>query len=180
MKIAGVRSFWSVVVFAMVVGALLPIGSPAQSKPGAAAPAFNLYKEISDKKNTILWRNAPATALPADVCRILNVCNAPAKMIAIVGNDKGQKIGRGLYWIPNKTGDALILQRQAPGEIQFFLLAPDGNVQKVAYIDLNKPVKQWVPMAASLVKAPFEQERKVWHDHILKAGAAAAPAPQGS
>src|SRR5688572_11737162 len=155
MKIAGVRSLWSVVVFAMVVGALLPIGSPAQSKPGAAAaPAFNLYKEVSDKKNTILWRAAPPSALPPDVCRILNACNAPAKMIAIVGTDKGQKIGRALYWIPNKTGDAIILQRQAPGEIQFFLLAPDGNIQKVAYVDLNKPVKQWTPMAASLVKAP--------------------------
>jgi hypothetical protein len=166
------RFFWAVVVcavFASVPGALF-----AQAKP--AAGAVNLYKEINDKKAAIAWQNAPATAIPMDVCTILGACVGQNKWITLPpATEGGQKVARALYLSQDsKKNDLFIMQRQTYSDSYYFLLGPDGNLQKAAFVQLG--AKQWQPIAVSLVSTQFEGEKKVWHDRVLKLGAPAAPA----
>ena len=179
MKTAGVRSLCSVVALAMVFACARTMELSAQAKAGqATSGGYNLFKEVSDKKNVIVWRNSPADAIPGDVCNILQACGGQTRLIALpVATEKGQQVGRGLFITPArdaKQGDMVILFRQTPTDRYFFLLSSDGSLQRAAYIDLGKPVKQWLAIAASLVRTQFDQEKKIWHDHVLKIGAAPA------
>ena len=53
----------------------------ALSLSGQAKPT-NLFKEVADRKAKIVWSNAPASMLPADVCSILGCVAGGDKFIA--------------------------------------------------------------------------------------------------
>jgi hypothetical protein len=48
----------------------------------------------------------------------------------------------------------------------FFLVSPDGGLQKVAY--LQQGSTSWLPIATSLAKPVFEKDRNDWHDWVMK------------
>jgi hypothetical protein len=174
----GVRSLSFAVCLSFLFASTLPMAFGAQTKP---AGTFNLFKEVSDKKGVIVWRDAPPSALPQDVCNILQVCMGSIKFIATPpATENGQRVGRALYLAegPNKT-NLVVLERQTASDVYFFLLSPDGNLQKAAYLDVAAPVRQWVSMGVSLAKPRFDQDKVVWHDYVLKLGAP-APAQQGN
>lgn len=175
-----VRNLSFAVCLSFLFASTPPMALAAQAKPGQAG-TFNLFKEVSDKKGVIIWRDAPENALPQDVCNILQVCAGPIKYIAIpVATEKGQKVARALYLAEDaKKANLVVLERQTAADVYFFLLAPDGNLQKAAYLDLAAPVKQWVSMGSSLAKPQFDQDKVVWHNYVLKLGAP-APAQQGN
>jgi hypothetical protein len=174
----GVRNLSFAVCLSFLIASTLPMALGAQAKP---AGTFNLFKEVSDKRGVIVWRDAPQSALPQDVCNILQVCAGSIKFIAIPpATENGQKVGRALYLAEGANkANLVVLERQTTADVYFFLLAPDGNVQKAAYLDLAAPVKQWVSMGASLAKPRFDQDKVVWHDYVLKLGAP-TPAQQGN
>ncbi len=169
MNTVGIRSLRLVVVLATAVACAWPIALSAQD--------YNLFKEVSDKKNTITWSNAPSNALPRDVCNILEACGGQSKIIVLpVATERGQRVGRGLYLSPARDsaqGDFVILQRQTPSDIYFFRLSKDGNLEKTAYIDLANPLKNWLAMGVSLARNRFDPEKQTWHDHVMKLGAPA-------
>jgi len=176
----GIRNlFWAVVVTAVFVS-VQPVALFAQAKPGASG-TFNLAKEVSDKKGAIVWKDAPADAMPREVCTILAACGAQNKLIALPpATEGGQKVGRGMFLSKSRDGksDLIILLRQTYNDKYFYLLGPDGNVQKAAFIQLG--AKSWSPIAVALVQPTFDKEKKVWHDHVLKLGAAPPAAPQSN
>ena len=146
----------------------------------AAQATFNLFKEVSDKKAAIVWKDAPADALPSAVCNILAACNGSIKLIALPpATENGQKVGRALFIAEDaKKSMTLILERQTGADVYFFLVGPDGNLQKAAYLDLGKAARQWVSMGSSLGKPQFDKDKVIWHDRVQKLGAPAAAAPE--
>lgn len=180
MRITGARNLRLTICLSSLFASMLPMALAAQAKPGQAG-TFNLFKEVSDKKGVIVWKDAPPSALPQDVCNILQVCAGAIKFIAIPpATENGQRVGRALYLAEDsKKNTLVVLERQTAGDVYFFLLSPDGNVQKAAYLDLAAPVKQWVSMGSSLAKPRFDQDKMVWHEYVLKLGAP-APAQQGN
>jgi hypothetical protein len=160
----------------VVAGAL---GLAGQAKP------TNLFKEVSDRKGKIVWKNAPANAIPTDVCTILQACAAgPDKLIALpAATEGGKKVARGLFLSHTndaKKADMVILTRQTPTDAYFFAVAPDGTLQKAAYWTTGK---SWVQMGNIISKPAFDKDKEVWLDFLAKLGSApAAPAaaqPQG-
>jgi hypothetical protein len=84
----------------------------------------------------------------------------------------GQPVGRGLFLSGTKdpkNPDAVILERQTVSDLYFFLVSPDGSLQKVAY--LQQGSTSWLPIATSLAKPVFEKDRNDWHDWVMKLGA---------
>ena len=153
----------------VVAGALGLVG---QAKP------TNLFKEVVDRKGKIVWKNAPANAIPQDVCTILQACaGAPDKLIALPKvTEAGKQVARGLFLSRTndaKKADIIILLRQTPVDAYFFALAPDGTLQKAAYWVTGKP---WVPMGVVLSRPIFEKDKQVWLDHMPKLSAAPAAA----
>ena len=148
-----------------------------QSKPSSpAGPPANLFKEVLDHKAQIQWKPAPPPGIPTDVCQLFKVCEdkgAPKLVTLPRATEGGQPVGRGLFLSGSrdpKNPDAVILERQTVSELYFFLLAPDGGLQKVAY--LQQGSTQWLPIASSLAKPAFEKDRNDWHDWVMKLGAA--------
>jgi len=140
------------------------LGLAGQAKP------TNLFKEVMDRKEKIVWKNAPANAIPHDVCVILQACaGAPDKLIALPKvTEAGKQVARGLFW--SRTNDAqkadvVIILRQTPVDAYFFSLGPDGAVQKAAYWANGKP---WVPMGAAISRSISEKDKQVWLDHVAK------------
>jgi hypothetical protein len=109
------------------------------------------------------------------VCRLFMVCEdkgAPKMVTLPRATEGGQPIGRGLLLSgakDPKNPEAVILERQTVSELYFFLLSPDGNLQKVAYLQQGSTM--WLPIAASLARPAFEKDRNDWHDWITKLGA---------
>lgn len=161
----------------VVAGAL---GLAGQAKP------TNLFKEVEDHKAKIVWKNAPANAIPEDVCTILQACGAPPeKLIALPkATEGGLPVARGMFLSHTsdaKKADMVILLRQTPTDAYFFAVGPDGELQKAAYWTTGK---SWVQMGTALSKPTFEKDKQMWLDQVAKisAGApapAAAAAPQG-
>jgi hypothetical protein len=148
-----------------------------QSKPPApASQPANLFQEVLDHKAQIQWRPAPPPGIPSDVCQLFKVCEdkgAP-KMAALPrATEGGQPVGRGLFLSGTKdpkNPEAVILERQTVSEMYFFLVSPDGSLQKVAYLQTGSTM--WLPIATSLAKPVFEKDRNDWHDWVTKLGAA--------
>jgi hypothetical protein len=145
----------------LVAGAL---GLAGQAKP------TNLFKEVMDRKDKIVWRNAPANSIPRDVCVLLEACaGAPDKLIALPKvTEGGRQVARGLFLSRSNDGkkaDMVILLRQTPLEAYFFSLAPDGTVQKAAYWATGKP---WVAMGVAISRSISDKDRQVWLDHVAK------------
>jgi hypothetical protein len=147
-----------------------------QAKPVSPAGAQdNLYKDVIDRKAQIPWKPAPVLGIPSDVCQLFRVCDdkAAPKLITLPrATEGGQPVGRGLFLTGSKdpkNPDAVILEHQTVSELYFFLVAPDGSLQKVAY--LQQGSTQWLPIASSLAKPVFEKDKNDWHDWIMKLGA---------
>jgi hypothetical protein len=159
--------------FAMMMGSQ---AVPATAATPQAASA-NLVKEVNDHKDAIQWRNAPDTAIPPDVCSIFQACTAPFKFVTLpAATEGGQKIGRGLFWIPagpKQKADVIILEHQTYSDVYFFLLSPDGKLAKAAY---RAPGKAWVPMGNGLAQPTFDKSLKAFQTWVSKMGTSAPKA----
>jgi hypothetical protein len=160
-------------VFALVLTAL------SLSQSVLAAPqADNLYKEIMDHKGAIQWKTAPDTAIPNDVCTMLNACAGPSKVAVLTLTEGGVKIQRGLFLSPTTDKshpEALILYRKTSGDAYWFLVGPDGSLQKTAYAQIGG--QSWIPMANSLAQPTFAKDKAAWHTWVSKPAATAAAKP---
>jgi hypothetical protein len=174
MNSVGIRNLGLGIFLSLTVASVQPLLHAAQP---AQAGAVNLSKEVMDKKNVIVWHDAPAEAIPSDVCGILQVCTGKTKLIALpAATEEGIKVVRGLFLTQDsKHADVVVLARQTPSDRYFYLLSADGKLQKAAFVQLGS--KQWSPIAASLAGPQFDKETKVWHDRVMKLGAAPAAAP---
>ncbi len=143
----------------------LPSVAGAQAQP-------NVYKEIAEKKEAVQWRNAPETAVPQDVCTMLQACNGAMKVVALPpATEGGTKVGRGLFWNPANPKQPMLLEHQTYGDVYFFLMSPDGSLLKTAYDETGKA---WVPMGTSLAEPTFNKDKQAWHAWITKLGSAPA------
>jgi hypothetical protein len=140
------------------------LGLAGQAKP------TNLFKEVMDRKEKIVWKNAPANAIPHDVCVLLQACaGAPDKLIALPKVTEGSKqVARGLFW--SRTNDAqkaevVIMLHQTPVDAYFFIVGQNGAVQKAAYWAAGKP---WVAMGAAISRPISDKDRQIWLDHVAK------------
>jgi hypothetical protein len=160
----------------LVVAGALALGG--QAKP------TNLFKEVSDRKTKIVWTNAPATLIPADVCNILGCVAGQDKYIARPKvTEGGKQVVRALILTHDaKKADMFILRRDTSTDFYFFALAPDGTLQKAAYL-ASGTGKSWVQMGNMVSKPTFDKDKEVWLDFLAKLGsapaAAAAAQPQG-
>jgi hypothetical protein len=158
----------------MAIAALPQLDGQSKQTPAGNQPV-NLYKEVLDHKGQIQWRPAPPPGIPTDVCLMLKVCEgneatkyAPLPRIT----EGGQPVGRGLYLSGSrdpKNPDAVLLGHQTISELYFFLVSPDGNLQKTAY--LQQGGSSWTSLASSLAEPVFEKDRNAWHDLLTKQGA---------
>ncbi|HYL83929.1 MAG TPA: hypothetical protein VE263_06830 [Candidatus Angelobacter sp.] len=144
-----------------------------------SAQQADLYKEVMAKKETIVWKPAPANLMPAPVCNILQVCaGEPDKVIALpIATENGQKVQRGLILTKMqdaKHTDAIVMLNQSL-DIYFFVVAPDGSLQKTAYHQAGGAT--WLAMANSLAQPIFAKDEKIWHDRVAQLGGAPAAAP---
>jgi hypothetical protein len=140
------------------------LGLAGQAKP------TNLFKEVMDRKEKIVWKNAPANAIPHDVCVLLQACaGAPDKVIALPKVTEGTKqVERGLFL--SRTNDAqkadvVIMLHKTPVDAYFFTVGPNGAVQKAAYWATGKP---WVAMGAAISRPVSDKDKQVWLDHVAK------------
>ena len=168
------RSFLMRGLFVLAVPGLIGVIGQIVS-----AQQINLYKEVMAKKDGIVWKPAPETLIPAPVCSMLQVCAGnPDKVIAIPATTEGgQKVARGLILTKMqdaKHTDALVMLNQAL-DIYFFLVAPDGSLQKAAYHQAGGT--SWLAMASSLAQPAFTKDAKIWHDRVAQLGGAPAAAP---
>ncbi len=162
---------------ANLVGFICLLVAGAVGLAGQAQSA-NLFKEVVDRKAKIVWGNAPPTAIPMDVCTLLQACaGAPDKLITMAPvTEAGKRVARGLFLSRSNDGkkaDMVIVARQTPTDYYFFALAPDGNLLKVAYWTTGKP---WIQMGNALSRPTFEKDKQIWLDRLTKLGAAPAPA----
>ena len=149
----------------------------AQAKPAPTSnQPVNLFKEVLDHKGQIQWKPAPSPGIPTDVCLMLKVCEGKeaAKFTALPRTtEAGQPVGRGLYISGSrdpKNPEAVLLEHQTVSELYFFLLAPDGSLQKAAYIQQGG--SSWMPVGSTMAGPVFEKDKKDWHDWVMKFGAA--------
>lgn len=164
-------------VFAAVLIAL-PVSQFAWAAPAPTPQdSGNIYKEIMDHK-TIQWKTAPDAAIPPDVCTMMQACAAQGKVAVLTLTEGGQKVIRGLFLSPTNTKgqDAMIFYRQTPGDRYFFLVGPDGSLQKTAYVGIGG--QSWILMSNTLAQPTFAKDKAAWHTWVSKPAAAAAPAPK--
>jgi len=145
--------------------------APAQASK--AAPAGNLTKEILEHKDAINWKPAPANAIPSDVCNMFQACDGPVKVVALpAATEGGQKVGRGVFLTEDaKHSEVIILEHQTYADIYFFLLGPDGTLQKAAYREQGK---SWVPVGHAVSDPTFEKDKAEWHSWVTKLGGGGA------
>ncbi len=172
------RSLFSRALFLLAIPSML--GLAGQMVAAQTAGQYNLFKEVMAKKDTIVWKDAPDTLTPAPVCSLLQVCAGnPDKLIALAPvTEGGQRVGRGLILTKMqdaKHSDAVLLLNQSL-DIYFFLVSPDGTLQKAAYHQAG--AQSWLPIANSLAQPAFDKDKKIWHDRVAQLGGApAAPKP---
>jgi hypothetical protein len=140
------------------------LGLAGQAKP------TNLFKEVMNRKDKIVWKDAPANAIPRDVCTILATCGAGAdKLIAMPqATEGGMQVARGLFLSHSNDGkktEMIILLRQTPVDAYFFSVAPDGTLEKAAYWAKGKP---WVAMGTALSRPMFEKDDQAWLNRVAK------------
>jgi hypothetical protein len=148
----------------------------AQAKP-AAGGSYNLTKEVMEKKGAIVWKNAPANAIPQDVCAMFAVCTGSTKLIALPkATEGGSVLGRGLFLTQDaKHADVVVLERQALGQdTYFFLLNGDGSLAKTAYAQVTST--SWQLMGNALSEPTFEKDKAAWQKGLAKFGTAPAAA----
>lgn len=147
---------------------LMPVVARQAKK--SSAQGENLYREVMGRRSKLAWRNAPANAIPSDVCIILKVCGGEGpKMVTLPrSSEKGRALGRGLFLTKTSSSpskEAIVLEHQSVVEIYFFLLSPDGKLAKVAYISRGG---SWTSMSADLARPIFERDRKAWVEALNK------------
>ena len=146
----------------------------AQAKP-AAGGNYNLTKEVMDKKGVIVWKNAPANAIPQDVCNMFAVCNGPTKLIALQATEGGTIVGRGLFLTQDaKHADVVVLERQTPADRYYFLVSNDGSLAKAAYAQVTST--SWQVMGNALSQPTFDKDKAAWQKRLAALGTAPAPA----
>ena len=141
------------------------------------AQNIDIYKEVMAKRETIVWKPAPASLIPEPVCSLLQVCGGnPDKFIALAPTtENGQRVARGLFLTKDaKKNDAVMMLDQGL-DIYFFLLNQDGSLQKAAYRQAGGT--SWLLMANSLAQPAFEKDKKIWHDRVAQLGGAPAASP---
>jgi hypothetical protein len=164
-------------VFLVMSVAPLPRLAGQAKQPPAANQPVNLFKEVLDHKDLINWKPAPPPGIPTDVCLMMKVCEGqvPTKMTSLPRiTEGGQPVGRGLFMSRSrdpKNPDAILLEHQTVSELYFFLLSPDGNLQKTAFIQQGGT--SWTSLASSTAEPIFEKDRNAWHDAIMKLSAPA-------
>ena len=170
------KRFRSVLWFAPVLMILLwqmPANLRAQ-----AGGQVNVSKDIMDHKGMLNWKPA-GNGIPSEVCTILQVCNGDTKVVALPRTTEGGlPIARGVFLTQDaKHMDALVLERQSPADIYFFLLTPQGTLAKAAYAQVGGT--SWVPMGMALADSTFKKDAAVWHAWASKLGSGpvSAPAP---
>jgi len=158
-----------------LLAALLFIFGLAYSMPVAAQS--NFVKEVMDHKGEITWITYKTPTLPEDVCNLLSACTGPAAKVAALppSTIHGRKVGRALFLTEVKNKPAIILEHQVPGsEVYFFLLGPDGSLQKTAYLEEGK---SFLIIANSLAQPIFQEDMKDWQAWVTKP---AAPKDKGN
>jgi len=173
------RSFFPYALFLLALPVALGVAVQAVAAQSGAAP-YNLYKEVMAKKDTIVWKDAPGK-IPAQVCNLIQVCAGnPDKVIALpTATEGGKPVVRGLFLTKAqdaKNSDAIVMLDQSL-DIYFFLVSPDGTLQKAAYHQSGAP--SWLLIANSLAQPAFDKDKKVWHDRVAQLGGA-APKPAGT
>jgi hypothetical protein len=173
MKYAGVRGIFSILGISLIL-------TFAFQLYGQTSQPANLYKEIMTHKKDIQWRTAPAGVLPSDVCDLFRACygnKGEPKLYALKpATEGGTKVGRGLFL--SLTGDpknpeAIILMHQTPTEIYYFLIGPDGSIQKTAYGQYGS--KSWTLIATELAQPTYNSDQKQWVDWAKKLSSAPHP-----
>jgi hypothetical protein len=170
MKISRFRKFLWLAPVMMVLAWQVPANLRAQ-----AGGQYNVFKEIMDHKDMLNWKPA-ANGIPSDVCGILQVCNGTTKVVALPrSTEGGLPVARGVFLTQDdKHMEALVLERQTPADIYFFLLTPQGTLAKAAYAQVGGT--SWVPMGSALATPTFNKDKVVWHNFASKLGTG-APAP---
>ena len=82
----------------------------------------------------------------------------------------GRQVGRALFLTQTKDVQhpAVILEHQTPNvEVYFFLLSPDGSLQKTTWVERGKP---YMVIANSLAQSKFDRDKKDWQDWASKLG----------
>ena len=136
----------------------------------AAQTQPNLVKEVTGHQGDITWITYKTPMLPDEVCTLLSACSGPAAKVAALppATIGGRKVGRALFLTQVKNQPAVVLAHQVPGsEIYFFLLGPDGSVQKTAYLEQGK---SYIVIANSLAQPKFQVDMKDWQAWAQKLG----------
>jgi len=136
----------------------------------AAQAKANLVKEVMDHKADAGWVTYNIPKLPDDVCTLFAACSGPAAKVAYLppATIGGRKVGRALFLTQLKNQPAVILEHQVgQSEAYFFLLAPDGSLQKTAYLEQGK---SFIIIANSLAQSKFDADMKDWDAWAKKIG----------
>lgn len=141
---------------------------------GQAKTAGNFVKQVLDHKADVTWITYKTPTLPDDVCTLLSVCTGPAAKVAALppATIGGRKVGRALFLTELKNQQVIVLEHQVPSrEVYFFLLGPDGALQKTAYLEDGK---SFLVIANSLAQPTFNADMKDWSEWASKLGSAKA------
>lgn len=141
---------------------------------GQAKPAGNFVKQVLDHKADVTWITYKTPTLPDEVCTELSVCSGPAAKVAALppATIAGRKVGRALFLTQMKNQEVIVLEHQVPNrEVYFFLLGPDGGLQKTAYLEEGK---SFLVIANSLAQPTFSADMKDWSEWASKLGSAKA------
>lgn len=150
-------------LFAAVLSSLLAL-------PSVSLAQGNLYRDVMSHKATLMWRPAKPE-IPQDVCSFLSACDGgEEKMVTLPpATIEGHQVGRAIFWTQMKGKDAFILEHQTHTEAYFFLLGPDGSLQKTVYYEPGKP---FYLVANETGQPIFDKDKKDWSTWVAKEGAA--------
>jgi hypothetical protein len=139
------------------------------------ATSGNLFKDVVERKNDIQWRTYNAPKLPEQVCNLLSVCTGEKEEPKVVtlapATIDGRRVGRGLFLtqVKDPQHPAVVLEHQTTSEAYFFLLSPQGNLQRTVYLEQGKP---FLVIANELARPAFERDKKDWLEWASKLGPA--------
>jgi hypothetical protein len=138
---------------------------------GYAYAAGNFVKEVMDHQANVTWITYKTPTIPDDVCTLLDVCAGPPAKVAALppATIGGRKVGRALFLTQTKKKqNAALLEHQVPNrEVYFFLLGPDGSLQKTAYYEQGK---SFIVIANSLGQSVLNGDMKDWNTWADKLG----------
>jgi hypothetical protein len=158
---------WRAAGAALALAVVLSFSGQLAAQAKAKA---NLLKEVTDHKADVTWVTYKTPTLPDEVCTLLVACSGPAAKVAYLppATIGGRKVGRALFLTQVKNQPAIVLEHQVPGsEIYFFLLGPDGSLQKTAYVQQGQP---YIVIANSLAQPKFDADMKDWDVWAKKLG----------